>query len=484
MNIKNAEMKVKVNVNPKRNMKTDGSIIVSLTSIVFISLLGISLLLHCITHIHIVKARNTKMMETGKLYQDLIFYLHHFREQIFKEKIQDFNQPESEFFNNTCFPDQTTDNKNVITVSFTPVDFPKPGYKKTRVTAALDAGASSASPRHPYHLNAEVTIDILSGKIPLTLLPFFIQKNVDTPTETFLEENHIVNRSRKNMVIGNIETGLDISRFLMDALKISGTLMTWRGIREKLGLESSDDPIPEGLYPVIENGIVESVVIQGDVERMIFSIDNNPDRLQVIRIIKESIPYEIRYRPGENYFICWDPMMEEYASFKEKILVNGNIWSIEQTGEAAFLENSDIQLFVSGKAVICSNLEAEKDDRHLDLRKLELTNLTVSCGKDQLFNEGSAQPEIILDIVNLDVITILQVSFITTGKFTNKNPGTYVELFGSLYCADLENNGTIGINHVPSSLASSQDNYFSTVDFKVVDGFFIHFIEEVSDEDK
>ena len=461
------------------NRKTNGNIIISLTAIVFISLLGIGLLLHCVTHIHIVKARNTKMMETDRLYQDLIFYLHNFRERIFKEEIQDFNQPESEFFNDTFFPAQTTDNKNVITVSFDHVVFPKQGYNKTRVTAALSADASSN--RHPYHLKAEAAIDILSGKVPLPFFPLFIQGDIETPPEIFLKENRIINKSSKKIVVGNIGTELDISRFLIDALKISGTLMTWRAIREKLGLEPSDNPIPEGLYPVIENGFVESIVIQGDVERMVFSIDNQ-EHLQEIRIIKETIPYEIRYRPGENYFICWDPVMGSDAFFKGKILVNGNVWSIEQAGEAAFLEKSDIRLFVSGKAIICSDLETKTDEQRLDLKKLKLTSLTVSCGKSQLFNQGSPGSEVIIDVV--EVVTELQVSIITAGKFTNKNPGATLKLSGSLYCADLENNGTIEINHVPSALTGSQENYFSTVDYKVVDRFFIHFIEEVSDENK
>jgi hypothetical protein len=473
-------MKVIVNRKPKGNM------IISLTSIVFISLLGISLLFHCITHIRIVKARNTKMKETNVLYQDMIYYLHHFRERIFRERIQDFNQPEIEFFNDTYFPDQSTHNRNVIAISFSFVEFLKTGYKKTRVTADFHAhaqvNASSYPPPHPYHLKAEATIDILSGKIPLTFFPLLVKKNIEIPTETFLKENQIINKSRKNLVVDNIETELNFSGFLLDALKITGTVMNWRAIREQLGLESSDDPISEGPYLVIENGVVESVVIQGDVEQMVFFTDSQ-NLLQKIRIIQNSIPYEIHYRPGENYFTCWNHLIEEDVCFRERILVNGDVCSIVQEGDAAFLENSDIQLFVSGKIIIRSKLERKIDVQHLDFKNMKRTNLTATAGKGQLFNGGSAQSEIIVDTGTTGK-TELQVSMITSGKFTNKNPGAELDLSGSLYCTDLENHGIIEINHLQSSLAKNGSNYFSTVDFKIIDQFLLYFIEEVSDENK
>lgn len=471
-------MKVKVNRKPKGNM------IISLTSIVFISLLGISLLFHCITHIRIVKARNTKMKETDVLYQDMIYYLHHFRERIFQERIQDFYQPEIEFFNDTYFPDQATHNRNVIAISFKFVEFLKTGYKKTRVIAALHAhaGASSYPPPHPYHLKSEVTIDILSGKIPLTFFPLLVKKNIEIPTETFLKENQIINKSRKNVVVENIETELDFSGFLMDALKFTGTVMNWRAVREQLGLESSDDPIPEGPHLVVENGVVESVVIQGDVQQMVFFTDSQ-NLLQKIRIIQNLIPYEIHYKPGENYFLCWNHSPAGNVLFKEKILVNGDIFSIQQEGDAAFLENADIQLFVSGKIIIRSKLEREIDVQPLDFENMERANLTVTAGKGEVFNRGSDRNEIIVDAGTTGK-TGLQVSMITAGKFTNKNPGAELKLTGSLYCTDLENHGTIEINHRQSSLAKNESNYFKTVDFKTIDQFLLHFIEEVSDENK
>jgi hypothetical protein len=292
----------------------------------------------------------------------------------------------------------------------------------------------------------------------------------------------MINENRQNMVVESIDTELDFSGFIMDSLKITATFMNWRAIREKLGLDLSDEPIPEGPHLAIDNGTVQSVVIQGNVEQMVFSIDDR-NRLQKIRIIQDLIPFEISYRPGENYFTCWDQARSGDVLFRERVLVNGDILSIRQEGDAAFLENSDIILFVSGKAVIHSSLETKPDLQPLDLKTMKHTNLTVTAGKGQVLKQGSARSDIIVDVQSTGK-TKIRVSLVTEGKFTNKNPGAQLKITGSLYCKDLENNGTIEIDHMHSSLTKNGANYFSTVDFKTVGGFLIHFIEEVSDESK
>ena len=155
--------------------KAKGNILISLAFVILISFAAITLLSFTVAHTRIVKARTIKLMETDKMYQDLIYYLHHFREKIFYVRIQDFNQPETDYFNDTHFPDEITTGAHLITPSFASSDFPKQGYIKTKVFVAMDV--SSHLNKNNYRLHAEVTVDILSGKIPLTVFPFFIDKN-------------------------------------------------------------------------------------------------------------------------------------------------------------------------------------------------------------------------------------------------------------------------------------------------------------------
>jgi hypothetical protein len=457
----------------KEKKKDKGNILISVIFVTFLAFIGISLLTYTVMHTRIVRARTMKLVKTDQIYQDLIYYLHQFREKVFNEKIQDFSQPGQDYFNATYFPDIITKKNHQITHSFDYFEIPKNYYTKTRIIVTLDAFSTTDS----YWLNSQVFIDILSGKIPLTVFTFFMNRGTENPTpvdaETFLRENKVINKSDKKVVIDEIEAELGMHEFLIDALKITGTNLSWRKIREKFGFPPSDEPIPQGIYFLVEDGVLESVFIQGDIERMIFSAR---DQTQKIRLIKNTVPYELYYKPQESYFACWDYSVSGDMVFKEKIIVNGSVWSIEQEEDGAFAELSDITLLVTGNAVVRSNLETAEP--YLSLRQSKLSNLKLVCGKEHLehlLDWGDTGSGVVIDNVDKTNPTNLQVSVIVDGKFTNKDQE--LKLSGSLYCKDLENTGTIEINQVDAVVP--EENYFSTVDFKYINQFLIHFIEEV-----
>ena len=458
----------------KEKKKDKGNILISVIFVTFLAFVGISLLTFTVMHTRIVRARTMKLVKTDQIYQDLIYYLHHFREKVFNEKIQDFSQPGQDYFNATYFPDLITKNNHQIIHSFDYFEIPKNYYTKTRIIVTLDAFSTTDN----YWMNSQVFIDILSGKIPLTVFTFFMNRGTENPSpvdaETFLRENNIINKSDKKVVIDEIEAELGMHEFLIDALKITGTNLSWREIREKFGFPPSDEPIPQGIYFLVEDGVLESVFIQGDIERMIFS---TRDQTQKIRLIKNTVPYELYYKPQESYFTCWDYSVTGDMVFKEKIIVNGSVWSIEQEEDGAFAELSDITLLVTGNAVIRSNLETAES--YLSLRQSKLSNLKLVCGKEHLeplFDWGDTESGVVIDNVDKTNPTNLLVSVIVDGKFTNKDQE--LKLSGSLYCNDLENTGTIEITHMDAAVP--EKNYFSTIDFKYINQFLIHFIEEVN----
>ena len=457
----------------KEKKQDKGNILISVIFVTFLAFVGISLLSFTVMHTRIVRARTMKLIKTDQIYQDLIYYLHHFREKVFNEKIQAFSQPGQDYFNNNYFPDITTQNNHQIIHSFDYFEIPKNYYTKTRIIVTLDAFSTTDN----YCINSQVFIDILSGKIPLTVFTFFMNRGTQNPTpvdaDTFLRENNIINKSDKKVVIDEIEAGLNMHEFLIDALKITGTNMSWLQIREKFGLTPSNEPIPQGIYFLVEEGVLESVFIQGDIERMIFSTQ---DQTQKIRLVKNTVPYELYYKPRQSYFACWDYSVSGNVAFKEKIIVNGSVWSIEQEEDGAFAGLSDITLLVTGKAVIRSNLETAEP--YLNLRQSRLSNLKLVCGKEHLqnlFDGGGTESGVVIDNVDKTNPTSIQASVIVDGKFTNKDPK--LKLSGSLYCKDLENTGTIEINQVDAAVP--EKNYFSTIDFKYINQFLIHFIEEV-----
>lgn len=452
-----------------------GFIAVSLSIILFMSLMGLMLLTYCFTHTKIVRSRSFKIKETDCLYQDLVCYLHNFRERILTDDIQGNGAPETGYFNGDVFSGTLLNphNGHTVTHSFTWLDFPLGTYKRTRVTARLHA--YSASGRHPYHLLSGVHIGVLSGDIPLPLFSFVVDTTPPVPTKTFFEEKKVSGGDGKK-VAEDIDKKENITGFLVDTLRLSGNVLTWREIREKLGLPTSDEPVPEGIHLLTEDGVLHAMVIQGDVEKIIFSTGSGgaADPVQKIRIIKETVSHEISYRPGDPFLQCWDTSVVQETYFGEKITVNGNVWSISQEGDAAFLDTSAITLTISGQAVIRSSLQT----RNLELKEMELTNLTLACGKEDLFN-GGGDAGVVVDAPEEEVD--VHASVITEGKFTNHSQ--QLNLSGSVSCGQLENNGSIDIRRTPRSANPAVSPYFQVLGFCIIDDVSVTYIQEVSDED-
>jgi len=441
-------------------MKKKGNIIISILFIILVSFIGLSLLTHTIIHTKITRARTKKILETDNIHQNLIQYLHNFREKIFQENLQNFKNPEIDYFNNTNFPD-FKNNNILIKNSFKYISTPKKYYKKIKVNDNLLA----TSERNSLCLSSNAIIKIISGKIPFTLIPFFINKEVDIPKDVFMQENNIKSKKHENLLVNNSKTEFNVSEFLLNSLKIKGNILSWRNVREKFGFEISDEPIDEGIYILSEDDVVESIFVQGNVEKIIFSIQDN---IQIIQIIKEGNSYEINYTPNDTYFICWDNTIDEQSIFKEKIIINGNIGSIEQKNEAGFLEDSNIKVFSSGTTIIKTSLKT----KNFDSKKTKLTNLTLISSFNALYNQANPKSNIIVDTQNK---TEIHASIIINGKFTNKSQD--LKLSGSLFAKDLENKGIIEIEHLNSKFDSG--NYYRTKDFKYLKEFFIDSIEEI-----
>ena len=177
-------------------MNNRGSIIVAFIFVILISFIGISLLTFSHTHNKIAGARARKILSTGKILQDLVYYLHQCRERIFAENISASDQPETEIFNSDFFPDLNIDGTeigNCIAYEETQ----RQTHKKVRIINLIEA----ASQRNNYGYRSAVNIDVLSGEIPVDEFPVLIEKKIDVPVETYLEEKKIKNKSDKKVVV-------------------------------------------------------------------------------------------------------------------------------------------------------------------------------------------------------------------------------------------------------------------------------------------
>ncbi len=166
----------------------------------------------------------------------------------------------------------------------------------------------------------------------------------------------------------------------------------------------------------------------------------------------------------------WNEHRLEEMVFDEKILVNGNIDSLEQGGEVAFAASSDIMLFAVGTIVIRTDLAAAPGSK-----PVLSTHLTLLSCFEKLFGDEGKTPGIVVDTVHIEDGARLQVSIVTDGKVVNKNPKLKVE--GSIYCEELENQGVIEVDHLNSGPGCGA--FFRTRDFKYIYYFHINSIEEV-----
>ncbi|MCP4221698.1 MAG: hypothetical protein GY765_44155 [bacterium] len=440
-------------------MKQEGSILLSIIFVLAVSFLGFSLLSFSILHSGIRGARQEKLSRCETMYQELVYSLHRFRERAYNGEIAEFANPEVDFFNNDYFPPHygANDHRVFIEPSFDYRVRQGLHYDVFTVMADLEVSASD----NAYRWVSRVLVDFYSGEIPLSLIPFLINAPDVGSLEKFLEENplEIIGGSAS---VQDASIGFSAGDFLMEALKVGGTALTWAAMREKFGLEISDSPVPEGIHRVVTGDTVSCLFIQGNVERLTFSTHDNR---QTFVVVQKNIPHEFSYVPGENIFK--EDLAEEPLRFLEKIVVNGNILSLEQAGDAAFKDSANIVLYASGTVAIRSDLIRET----LNLQKIKSTALTLVSSFEALFNTG--EPQTGITIENKNPVS-LQVSLITDGKVRNES--IRLKLEGGMYCKDIENNGQIEIHHRPAG--SGVRDLFRTSNFKYVADFYISFIDE------
>lgn len=452
-NKKNIERNIERNIkrNVKRNIR--GNIIISILVVLVLTGLGLGVLEFSLFHNLIRGARVRKDSGCVRMRQELIYYLHHFRQKVFdgNQNIDTFSEPETGYFSSDYFPDITSpnDGKVFINHTFSHRVYSHDFFTRTRIISHIGSRLTGNS----YTVRGEVVIDLLSGEIPLTMFPFFLdpEPGSGSPDHINLKEIGVHNTGDRPLIVSDVQAQMDTASYLMDCLDIKGTAFTWAQMREKFGFPVSDEPIHEGIHLLVEDGIVKCMFIQGDVDELMFSIEGNR---QQFRVVRHAVPYDYGYIPGESGFAV--NQREEPWEFAEVIVVNGTIWALGQEGGAAFTGAANITLYVSGETKIRTGLETER----LDLKKVKPTGLTL-VGKGITVDTPEEMQ--------------LEASIISDGKLVNKSSELKIE--GSIYCKDIQNDGVIEIKHRRSG--TDTGDFFRTLPFKTISRFHINAIEEV-----
>ena len=445
-------------------MNRRGNIIISLMLMLLVSFSSLALLSHSLLHIKIIGARRSKWQVSGGLEQALLLQLHRYWQRLANSDMNQFSAPENDFFNTVNFPDTDEGGFQVKNHFSQQPQTPGNNFLKVRIFNRL--AASRESSRLTYC--GQASVDLLKGDIPLNELALLVNKEIAATPAAYLAGKGVEWSGPLIPLAGKSAVEGDCRRLLAETLKLGGQFPDWRQIREKFNLEPSDAPIPSGIYLALAAGLVEAIFIEGDLQKLEFMTAS--DRQSIV-FRQDNRSFELSYQPGQESLLWSGKEVVSGYGFAEKIFVHGNIWAIEQSGNAAFVAGSRIQVLASGKMVVSSGLECET----LSLQKTKFANLLLmTSGKD--FFSG--------DEINADIImaagadSTVEAHLLAAGKLIHGDG--LLKLSGSLIAGDIQNSGHLQIR----ALAGQFDfpACLSLQNFQCLQNFRVHFITEGTDE--
>jgi hypothetical protein len=226
----------------------------------------------------------------------------------------------------------------------------------------------------------EAKAEVLAGRIPLSSLPFLLNKAL-SPEERgeFLEENGITFLPSSREILPPqvsfadepivpesaaplLEKALDIEIFRPQD-------MTAAELRSVLGLPESQDPVPEGVYLIRNDLGLAGIYVQGDVQEMVTAVEGS---FQVISFRLENGEWVLKYSPSESRTSFSSPQGEEVFDLVPLglIIIDGEVLSlgggvVEPGGEVRLATDQEVPsiipginltLVASGKITITSHL--------------------------------------------------------------------------------------------------------------------------------
>lgn len=183
-----------------------------------------------------------------------------------------------------------------------------------------------------------VSIDIFAGNLPLSLFPFLISQNIpEQKKSSFLKDNQI------ELIPGNIlpqtpqiifdEQQL-LKGFQQELIEKTFKIKLFKPqdlsasrLRTILGLEPSDNPIPEGVYLIKDDLGLGGLFIQGDVLELGLAVY---EEYQVVSFTMEIGCWILMFSPQKSLTFFITPEGEENYDLLplEIIIINGNVFSL------------------------------------------------------------------------------------------------------------------------------------------------------------
>lgn len=312
----------------------------------------------------------------------------------------------------------------------------------------------------------ESKMEFLVGHIPLPQIPLLIDKKLDQEQKAnFMKKNKIeIQPSEKNKIVPHISFSekkllpKEADSQLKKALKIKifyPEKLSHSQLRTALGLEETNEPIPDGVYLIQDDLGLGGIYVQGDVERMILAIERD---FQVISFLTQNGCWILKFSPSKGKTIFSSPTENQFYDLVPLgiIIVNGAIQSlggglVKPSGQIILAREEEIPSILRGvnmtiissdDITISSHLihQGVKWQEGIPYLKDSNSQLMIFATGKGLLDESEKEGKIVIDQNSPKEIKV-QASLTASGKgFSIEGEGKTVRLLGSLQASDYTSN--------------------------------------------
>lgn len=439
-----------------------GSVVIALLFALLLAASGLALLTHSGIHLRIVAARKDRRLAGAALEQSLLLALHRYRAALSACDVNALDDPLTSFFNEAVFPGWSEDGLAGSHEFSCREGSGGDGFRVDRVLDLIRVRRLDG--RLAYAGRAGV--DLLSGDIPVTEIGLLVAGPGAGDAAAFLAARGVEYSGSQLPLVGEYPVRIAAGSLLCEALGLPIQVPDWRSIRGAVGLEAGDGPIPPGIYLARKDGDVAAVFVEGHLQKLELEAGEG---WQAIRFHQDGRDSELRYRPGQDSLVWSGDAGVTGARFGEKIVVHGSVWSVEQAGAAAFLDDARIELLASGRLVVGTGLVGE----NLRPGGTKFPGLLLAAGGD--FFGGAADGADV--VITAPGTATIQAQVIAAGALVNG--GGRVEISGGLLASGIENDGSLRIAGAAGEFELGRRVILPA--FKLLKNFRVHFIEEESD---
>jgi len=340
-------------------------------------------------------------------------------------------------------------------------------YFHTVYRGIIDSEGAIENFSQVRYSSLETAMEISIGNIPLSTIPLLLDKPLPfSQKENFLSQNNInlasagesplpphVSFSQGELLpqdaLPQINEALKIEIFRPQDLSTAE-------LRAALGLEPSEDPIPEGVYLVRDDLGLGGIYVEGDLLEMILAIAHE---YQVVSFVMDAGQWTLWFNPIEEETIFETPNDTQNFDLAPRgiIIVDGAIQAlgggtIDDSGVITMVKDQEIPCVLRGvnlsiissdKITLSSHLIHEGVDWQDGIPYIKDSNsqLHIFAAGQDFGGVGESAGQIVMSSDSPEDMKI-QASLTASGQgFTFEGTEKTAHLLGSLQTTDYESNG-------------------------------------------